>query len=617
MRKLFSLFLALLATTALWAHDFEVNGLFYSFKEGTNEVAVTYKGPLYSSFEGEYSGEIVIPESVTYDGSIYRVTEISGCAFEKCKELTSVTIPNSVKTIGSSAFYFTPSLTTVIMGDSVTSIGPSAFMACAVEDIELPYGITSIASQSFAGCNNLSSIVIPNSVTSIQNDAFASCTSLTSIVIPNSVKTIGNSILKNCKALTSITFPNSITKIGNNICDDCYSLFSITWNAVQCADAISFSPFADIANQITSFTFGENVEYIPSRLCYNMTNLTSITIPKSVTNIGNSAFGGCTSLNSVTYTGNVASWCNIKFGDWSAHPNFHSKHFYIDGKEPVELVIAEEINEIQEYTFYNWTKLAKVTLHENVTSIGANAFGNCKQIYDIYCHAVESPTAHENSFANYNVNLYVPCESLQDYQMDAVFGAFKYIQCLDEVVVADELPVVALYDWLLMLNVNEINEMGYYFSLSDVSWYRVVGEPDDIYNNFPLDDQLLAEGSSYLTLDQNLNGTGNYYAVVEVNGTDTENLLRSEIISYSGRKQPAKLALHPNTITMGQSMLLSGLNPKENTEISVYSVTGQLVETRVSKGESTISLDATRARGLYQVLVKSASDTETLSYIVK
>lgn len=180
-------------------------------------------------------------------------------------------------------------------------------------------------------------------------------------------------------------------------------------------------------------------------------------------------------------------------------------------------------------------------------------------------------------------------------------------------------PVIALYDWLLMVNVRAINEMGYYYTPANVTWYRIVGEPDDMHDSFPQDDQEVARGSYYLTIDQSLKGTGSYYAVIDVSdsqGLLCDGLMRSVIISYAGSNKPAKVALIPNAVVMGQTMQLKGLNPEENSEIYIYSTTGQLVEQFVSQGESTLLLNAAHTAGCYQVVVKSPSINQTLRYIV-
>lgn len=180
-------------------------------------------------------------------------------------------------------------------------------------------------------------------------------------------------------------------------------------------------------------------------------------------------------------------------------------------------------------------------------------------------------------------------------------------------------PIVALYDWLLMVNVRAINEMGYYFAPENVTWYRVEGKPDDLHNSFPQDDKEVERESYYLTIDQNLNGTGSYYAIIDVSdsqGMLCDGLMRSVIVNYAGSKQFAKLALIPNAIFIGQTMQLKGLNPDEISEIFIYSTTGQLVEQFVSTGESSISINPIHTTGCYQVVVKSRSINQTLRYIV-
>ncbi len=180
-------------------------------------------------------------------------------------------------------------------------------------------------------------------------------------------------------------------------------------------------------------------------------------------------------------------------------------------------------------------------------------------------------------------------------------------------------PVVALYDWLLMLNVQAINGMGYYVAPSSVTWYRVVGEPDDMHNAFPQDDQPVATGY-YLTLAQNLSGTGDYYAVADVSdaqGMLCDGLMRSTIVRYAHSVQRHRVALRPNQAFAGEPMHLTGLDPAEETAIRVYSATGQLLATYTSVGTDTYLLQAAYVAGCYSVRVESPSLSETLRYIVK
>ena len=225
--KLFTLFLVLVTSIGMvFASDSEVNGIWYSFDSNTLTATVIQ--------HDEYSGSVVIPQSVTYYGSIYSVTSIGNSAFSDCFGLTSVTIGNSVTSIGSDAFRNCSNLTSVTIGNSVTSIGNSAFIRCmGLTSVTIPNSVTSIGDRAFCYCSSLTSVTIGNSVTSIGNSAFRSCSGLSSVTIPNSVTSIGGSAFYGCSGLTSITIPNSVTNIGNRAFYDCSSLTSVTSEAIN------------------------------------------------------------------------------------------------------------------------------------------------------------------------------------------------------------------------------------------------------------------------------------------------------------------------------------------------------------------------------------------------
>ena len=449
MRKLFSLFLALVATTSLWAYDFQSGDLYYKITSSSAPYTVEVTYEKYNSYYN-YSSLITatIPETVNYNGTTYNVTSIGGWAFS-CTSLTSVTIPNSVTSIGGWAFigtalYNNPanwengalyiddclikvdegfaghfrikentrvilggafsdcsSLTSVTIPNSVTSIGDRAFGYCTsltsmvvasgnstydsrdncnaiietatntliagCQNTTIPNSVTSIGDDAFDGCSSLTSITIPNSVTSIGDDAFYRCTALTSITIPNSVTSIGEWAFYGCSALTSVTIPNSVTSIGEYAFRGCSSLTSIT-----------------IPNSVTSIEGGA---------FEGCSSLTSVTIPNSVTSIGEGAFWGCSALTSVTIPNSVTSIGYKAFGYCSS--------------------------------------LTSITIPNSVTSIGEEAFAWCYSLDSLTCLAMAPPTLGKDVFDGCdNPTLYVPCEALSYYQEHEQWGQFTTIECI-------------------------------------------------------------------------------------------------------------------------------------------------------------------------------------------
>ena len=311
------------------------------------------------------------------------ITTIGDRAFSG--PITSITLPNSVTSIGDSAFYYCTSLTSITIPDSVTSIGSSAFCHCrSLTSITIPNSVTSIGDSAFYNCTSLTSITIPDSVTSIGNSAFRLCSSLTSITIPNSVTSIGNSAFSLCSSLTSITIPNSVTSIGSNAFASCNldsvtigygvksigehafassSLSTVFWNAADCTG----SPFA-YSDKISTFVFGDSVEHIPANLCRNKDSITTITIPNSVTSIGEGAFAGCELLNSVTIGNGVINIGNEAFYDCSSLTS---------------ITIPNSVNSIGDNAFSYCKSLTSITIPNSVTSIGETAFYFCKLLNSV------------------------------------------------------------------------------------------------------------------------------------------------------------------------------------------------------------------------------------------
>lgn len=171
------------------AESVEINGIYYNLSKETNTAEVTYAP---DDADYYYSGDIVIPETVNYEGISYSVTSIRSGTFWDCYELTSITIPNSVTSIGNYAFRECIGLTSITIPNSITTIGEHAFIFCSnLTDVTLSEGLISIGEEAFHSCA-ISTISLPQSLIRIGEQAFQFCRQLTSITLPKNVAYLGN-----------------------------------------------------------------------------------------------------------------------------------------------------------------------------------------------------------------------------------------------------------------------------------------------------------------------------------------------------------------------------------------------------------------------------------------
>ena len=228
-RTLFFILLsAWLISPTAWAYSFYADAIYYNITSSSDKtVEVTCK----SISDGDYSGDVVIPATVTHNGTEYRVTTIDDYAFSGCTGLTSVTIPEGVTSIGSSAFSGCTGLTSVTIPESVQTIGSSAFYGCSgLHEVTIGKNVTSIGNYAFYDCTRLTSVTIGDGVTTIGDYAFNSCSSLTSVTIPESVDSIGNYAFSGWRNLQEITPLGTIPPSINDNTFDQYIYQNATVN---------------------------------------------------------------------------------------------------------------------------------------------------------------------------------------------------------------------------------------------------------------------------------------------------------------------------------------------------------------------------------------------------
>ena len=346
-------------------------------------------------------GEINIPNSVT---------SIGNSAFYDCRSLTSVTFPNSVTSIGNSAFYDCFGLTSVLIPNSVTSIGDYAFYLCrSLTSVTISNSVTSIGVETFKGCSSLTSIEIPSSVTRIRNYAFQNCYGLVSVTIGDNVTSIEREAFSGCESLTSVTIPNNVTSIKYNAF---YSVPNILyegtatgspWGARSIngyvdgclifADASKSSLRACSAIAEGEIIIPNSVTNICDSAFYRCESITSIEFPTTITNVGNNVFDGCTGLNFFEMPQGVTSIGNYAFNNCSGLTS---------------IIIPNSVTSIGNNAFYNCSGLTSVTIPNSVTSIGNWAFCNCASLISI-----EIP----NNVTSIGTLLFGNCNSLKSVEI--------------------------------------------------------------------------------------------------------------------------------------------------------------------------------------------------------
>ena len=395
--------------------------------------------------------------------------------------IKTVTIGNSVTSIGSWAFYYCSSLTSITIPSSVTSIGIFTFYYCSsLTSITIPNSVTSIGKEAFSGCSSLTSVTIPNSVTSIGYNAFNGVLNvvyngtasgspwgakyyyyncyvdgyliysddtktellrcLTSevgeIAIPSSVTSIGDYAFSDCSSFTSVTIPSSVTSIGEGAFYGCSSLTSVTIpNSVTSIEKYAFSGcsslpiienirYADtylvesVDKTLSMYNIKEGTRWIGNYAFSDCSSLSSIEIPNSIKSIGYSAFKNCTSLAAV-HIADLAAWCAIDFGKYE----YVDVYYYSATTNP--LYFANHL-------FLDGDEIKELEIPAGVTNINPYAFVNGSSLTSVrFPQSVETigKSAFEGCSAVKRIYCHAVTPPAVESESFANYNAYLYVPC--------------------------------------------------------------------------------------------------------------------------------------------------------------------------------------------
>ncbi len=416
----------------------------------------------HNAFSGTAIEEITFCEGVEKVGGFAKtnirkinlpstIKVIEPSAFEECTQLRDIVFPDGLIGIGDKAFYKCSSLVLGSLPDSLITIGESAFNSCGKigNSITIPENITFIGNNAFCltgisevyfnavNCrktegafDNITKAVIGENVTRIPDSLFKNCGSLKTVIIPDSVTEIGEHAFSGCENLEEITIPKGITAFDRSVIEECSSLKTIYYNAVNCKftglhDLVLYgnivvgkeSPFK-VAEKV-NIVLGDDVQVIPAYMYSGITVINNITLPSSVTSIGEEAFAH-SSIKEITLPDNLEVIEKKAFYNTDVRisgSRFPEKLLSIGEQafrncnELTEIYIPDNIELIGDYAFCSCYNLAKVRMSPKMKTISDFAFAECGRLSEFIWEA-ETKAIGKDAFRN--------CKNLTDFDFASV-----------------------------------------------------------------------------------------------------------------------------------------------------------------------------------------------------
>ena len=469
----------MLASVSVQAQGFEYEGLNYtSLTDSTAQVGLN----------SDVKGDIVIPDSVSFNGKRLKVTAIGENAFYTwflSEGITSVVLPKGLVSIGNYAFYNQNRLSAIDIPETVEYLGIGALSHTSLKAIELKRTPKEMQFSVFSDCDSLERAVMPSDMKELPSGLFLRCKNLKEVVLPETMTAIGADAFQGCTSLESFRLPDSLKVIQGSAFWGCSKLKEIRWNKV--VETLGDYLF-DRCERLEEIAIPTTVTSLSEGCFQSCTGLRRITIPSTVTTISRKVFEDCTALEEVSWDGVTIT--SIPEG------------MFKNCKKLRHVDIPESVTRIG-YNAFEGSGLQSVVFGPNLERIANDSFKDCSSLEEVYLRTdkldeLSNYYSYFPSVSCYFGTLYVPEGQKNKYMHLDVWNRFQ--------------------------NIVEENTSGTEYCLIDVK--------TNGYNTYVNDEEILLEthleqpkGSLLtvrFTFDKNMfaDGTTRYLRGMRVNGVE-------------------------------------------------------------------------------------------------
>jgi hypothetical protein len=524
---------------------------------------------------------------LTSNDTIYEANELPANAFNM-ENISSVILPYSITTIGSNAFGGCFNLTSVTIPASVTLLRDNAFNDCGIESITIPSTVKTVGFGAFMSCTNLKTLTIEKGVQSIGDDCFDDCINLQTINL--AVEKIGEYAFNSCQNIQTVIFNDGVKTIGKFAFNNCILLNSVTFPSS--VDSVADYAFMNCSGMI-SLSLNEGLRSIgfnSFQACNAISGL--ITIPSTIKYIGINAFGGDTSITSLT----------IKNGIDTINISIFGNCFGIKGA----LIIPPSVKFINSGAFNSDTNITSLSIPASVDSISGGAFYNCNSLKSIYAYSVKPIALDETSevFNGVDTNnciLYVPYGSKTAYQVANQWKSFKNIQ---------ELNTISLSQ--TSLTFTDSFTIRKVFISTNAPWNAVFN------SNWLTVSPTSGTGSDTIVITA-LANTGDTRTASITITSDAVVSLKADIeqtitVTQAGGTKTATVDNNIDFISMYPNPAKSSItiNTGKSAYIELYDITGQKILTMKTSGIETIPLTVPAGFYLLNIITDNGIVTKRL-----